>query len=182
MTMTATPAKRDTSDRPVLLCYDGSRQADRAITEAGALIGGGPAVVAHVWEPLSEALRRSPDIPWPGRLVEDEWKIDAAALKQAREVVHLGVQLARAAGFDPDPVISKADHGVADALTDVARQHQVRAIVLGSHGRSTGRTLKLGSVARALLEHCDRSTLVVGFARESAERYNRSVDTTVSLR
>jgi hypothetical protein len=46
----------DGTERPVLLAYDGSEGAARAIETAGAILHGGPAVVAVVWRPLSSFL------------------------------------------------------------------------------------------------------------------------------
>ena len=39
--------------RPVLLCFDGSSGAERAIAEAGALLAPRAAVVLTVWEPVA---------------------------------------------------------------------------------------------------------------------------------
>ena len=47
-----------TAAGPLLLCYDGSDGAYRAIGTAGALFPGQRAVVLHVWTPM--AVRSGP--------------------------------------------------------------------------------------------------------------------------
>jgi nucleotide-binding universal stress UspA family protein len=149
-------------ERPVILCFDGSEQAANAISEAGVLLHGGPAVVFHAWEPIAKAMDRHPGIPWPGSLISMEPEVDAAAAEHARELVERGVDLARSAGFSPEPVVSRADDGVWVAISELVKERDARAIVLGSHGLSTARPFGAGSVARALVEHCERPTIVVG--------------------
>jgi nucleotide-binding universal stress UspA family protein len=149
-------------ERPVVLCFDGSEQAANAISEAGALLDGGPAVVFQAWEPIAKAMDRHPAIRWPDSLISMEPEVDAAAAKHARELVEQGVEVARSAGFSPEPVVSRADYGVWVAISEFAKDRDARAIVLGSHGLSTARPFGAGSVARALLEHCERPMIVVG--------------------
>jgi hypothetical protein len=43
----------------VLLSYDGSDAARRAIERAGQLLGGGEAIVLTVWESLGSAILRN---------------------------------------------------------------------------------------------------------------------------
>jgi nucleotide-binding universal stress UspA family protein len=50
---------------------------------------------------------------------------------------------------------------VAVALGEYATEHGAAAIVVGSRGRSAGRELLLGSVAKAVLHHAHRPVLVV---------------------
>ena len=49
------------ADAPVLIAYDGSDTARRAVREAGKLFGSRQALVVTVWEP---ALAYEADIPW----------------------------------------------------------------------------------------------------------------------
>jgi nucleotide-binding universal stress UspA family protein len=153
---------------PVLLCFDGSGQAANAIADAGVLLAGGPALVLNAWEPIAEGLGRYPGIHWPSSLISMAPEVDAAAAEQARELAERGVELARSAGFEAKPMVSRADHGVWAAIAEFAKEQDVRAIVLGAHGLSTARPFRTGSVARALLEHCQRP-MIVGGRNEAAE-------------
>jgi hypothetical protein len=76
----------------VLLCYDGSEAARRAITCAGRALGSGEAIVLTVWESLGSAiLRRLPsgetefgrDAQGIAEDVVDE--LDASTAERARE-------------------------------------------------------------------------------------------------
>jgi nucleotide-binding universal stress UspA family protein len=159
---------KGSAGRPVLLCFDGSEQSGRAIAEAAGLLNGGLALVLHAWEPISRAMMRDPQIPWPGRLVDMEPEVDAAAEQQAHELAQRGAVLARAAGFDAEPVIARADRGIWAAIERVANDRDARAIVVGSSGVSSTHPAGAGGVARALLDHGqDRPTIVVGRDRRT---------------
>lgn len=43
----------------ILVCYDGSPDAQAAIDHAGELLSGQPAVVLTIWEPFVEVMARS---------------------------------------------------------------------------------------------------------------------------
>jgi nucleotide-binding universal stress UspA family protein len=42
------------SGGPILVCYDGSDDAKRAVERAGELFAGRRTLVLHVWEPLAD--------------------------------------------------------------------------------------------------------------------------------
>jgi nucleotide-binding universal stress UspA family protein len=95
------------SMRPVLLFYDGSDQADRAIRCAGTLLRGKHAVVLH-----------APQTPFKDDVTES-----------ARRVV-------RDAGFDPVALV-KARHGcMPGVVREQAHHHDVSVIVVAAHGGS----------------------------------------------
>jgi nucleotide-binding universal stress UspA family protein len=58
--------------------------------------------------------------------------------------------------------------GVADALTQCANDHAVAMLAVGSRGRSVGREIVLGSVARATLRNAERPVMVVPRGEERA--------------
>ena len=98
------------AESPALLCYDGSDPAKRAIEEAGALLGGGPAVVLTVWESVGSSVLLYPP-PVPGELgreirgmSEDVIDgLDRGTAEQAKAVATEGAEAAAAAGFDARP-------------------------------------------------------------------------------
>jgi nucleotide-binding universal stress UspA family protein len=51
--------------------------------------------------------------------------------------------------------------GVASAILDVADELDAEAIVVGSRGLTGVKSLLLGSVSHALLQHADRPVIVV---------------------
>ena len=146
---------------PVLLCFDGSEDSRLAILQAGKLLGGGRALVVHVWEPLSAMLLRNPLIHSPGPLVEPAAELDAAGADAAARLTAEGVQVARAADFDAKPLCVRSDDGIWPAIVGLAEEHDVRAVALGSRGLSAASSVLLGSVSNGVALHCRRPVLVV---------------------
>jgi nucleotide-binding universal stress UspA family protein len=149
--------------RPVVLAYDGSTDAKHAVATAGELLGG-PAVVVHVYATPALA---APAMPAPGIAIALDptvtVEVEQRAREQARAVVNEGVEVARAAGFDPTPVLVPGDgvHAVWNALVSVAEQHDASIIVLG-HGHLSWLEEKLlGRVDSGVVKHAGRPVLVV---------------------
>jgi nucleotide-binding universal stress UspA family protein len=168
-------ANRETRG-PVLLCYDGSDNARRAIGRAGQLLGGGEAVVLTVWESLGSAiLRRLPsDGTEFGREargiandVVDE--LDASTADAARATALEGAALATEAGFEARPLSPRALAGAAErtavtvwrAVLDAADEERAELIVLGSRGRSGVKSMVLGSVSYGVVHNTGRPVLIV---------------------
>jgi nucleotide-binding universal stress UspA family protein len=156
----------DTATGAVLLCFDGSEDARRAIERAGAILGGGPALVVHVWEPLSAVVLRNPLIHSPGPLAEQAADLDEAGAATAERLTEEGVRVARAAGFDAAPLCVRSDQRVWPAIVRLAEERQARAVVLGSRGLSKVGSMLLGSVSNGVVHHCRQPSLVVP-SRES---------------
>jgi len=140
---------------PILICYDGSTGAKRAIDAAAHLLGPGPAVVLHVGVVMTpaEAIAAT-DAVIPGNAFEE---LNAAdALPVARE----GAELARAAGFD-----AEARVGVGgptwQGIVDLADELDAPLIVIGSRGLSGLREAFEGSISHDVVEHARRPVLVV---------------------
>lgn len=156
----------DPATGPVLLCFDGSEDARRAIERAGAILGGGPALVVHVWEPLSAVVLRNPLVHSPGPLAEQAADLDDAGAATAERLTEEGVRVARAAGFDAAPLCVRSDQRVWPAIVRLAEERQARAVVLGSRGLSKVGSMLLGSVSNGVVHHCRQPSLVVP-SRES---------------
>lgn len=146
--------------RPVLIAYDGSDQANRAIAEAGRVLGAGrAAVVLTVREPIEHF-----DFAGLGGATTlDPATVSAmqeAAQNEATAVAEEGAALARTAGFDAEARVGIAPSpwqeivGVADAL-------DADLIAIGSRGRTGLKKVLLGSVASAVAQHSRRSVLIV---------------------
>ena len=81
----------------ILLCYDGSPQAEHAIEVAGRLFPGARAYVLYVWEPVERIIARySVLAPFMG---EEVGEADADVAAEAARVAAAGVELAGAAGL-----------------------------------------------------------------------------------
>jgi nucleotide-binding universal stress UspA family protein len=151
-------------ESPVLIAYDGSEVSRAAVREAAELFAGRPALVATVWEPgLAARTLGPPDalgmstVPDPATIET----IDRLQRERASTVAADGAELARSLGLAADPEAVPDEVDVADTLIDIARQRGAAVVVVGSQGISGLRSRLLGSVARKLIEHCDRPVLVI---------------------
>ena len=144
-------------DRPVLLCFDGSADAGRAVAAAAALIGARPAVVLTVWEPARDLTPLNPVGDAVGRLSGLYADVDEAGLELARETAATGAELAAGHGFAARPWVRCG--AAAGTIRRVAVELDATAIVLGARGRSV--STMLGSVSTRVCHHADRPVLVV---------------------
>ena len=145
----------------ILICYDGSDDAKAAIDEAGTLLGGQPATVLTVWQPFAELLAETPlgfGIG-PGALNIEE--ADDASRAAAEHLAAEGAELARQAGFNARPRESTRLQTTAHAILAEAEACGASAIVMGSRGLTGLKSLLLGSVSHAVLQHADRTVIVV---------------------
>ena len=150
------------STAPVLLCYDGSDAAAHAIAKSGPLLGGGDALVVHVWRPVSATLLRNPLVGAPqGALGEAAAEIDAVAAEAASRVAADGAEKARAAGFDAEPLPVRDEGKEWQAIVALAEDRSARAVVVGPRGHSRLDALALGSVSHGLLHHARCPVIVV---------------------
>jgi nucleotide-binding universal stress UspA family protein len=146
------------AERPVLLCYDGSEGAKRAIAKAGELFSARQAIVLHIWEswgahaPALAAVSGAVH----GMAVE----LDEIADGQSTEIAAEGVVAAQAAGFEAEPLSYPATGPLWRAVLDSAAECDAAAIVLGSRGLS-GLSAVLGSVSHGVVNNSQRPMLIV---------------------
>jgi nucleotide-binding universal stress UspA family protein len=139
----------DQHDGPVVFAYDGSDQAKAAIREAGRqLRNGRTAIVLTVWEPPASLAAGAPLVP-PAGMEEQE----------AREVAEEGAALARACGFQAEPIVERGNP-IWERIVELAEKLDADIVVMGSHGRTGIRLALLGSVAAATARHTDRAVLI----------------------
>ena len=145
----------------VILCYDGSADARSAIDRAGAPLKSSPAVVLAVWEPFIDVIARAGLGMAYGPTNWDGDEVDAASERSATALAEEGAARARELGLDAQPRTTASDGSVAGAILDVADELDAEAIVLGSRGLTGVKSLLLGSVSHAVLQHADRPVIVV---------------------
>lgn len=162
----------------ILIGYDGSADAKAAIDHTAVLFPGAQTAVLAVWksfEPLSYhgGLAGAFAYSGPlGRRPEDfnfeEWdrSLEKAAHAQATE----GAERATRAGLDATPRVARRRESVADAIIDEAGALDAAAIVVGSRGNTRARSWLVGSVSHAVLEHADRTVIVVPSSTVAAKR------------
>jgi nucleotide-binding universal stress UspA family protein len=143
--------------QPLLLCYDGSENAKRAIREAARLLAPRPAVVLSVWQDAAAI----PSLAWAGGSVPDLEDLLTAAREGAERMAEEGAGIARATGFVVTTRVAEAKGPIWMAVEEVAEEHDADAIVVGSRGFSGIKSLLLGSVSSGIVHHSLRPTIVV---------------------
>jgi nucleotide-binding universal stress UspA family protein len=146
-------------DCPLLICYDGSADAKLAIKRAGDLLAAKPALVVTVWQPTAAL----DSFAWSGATASmvNFVELDRAGAEDGRRVAHEGVRIAHEAGLEAEPVAIKATGPVWQTIIETAAHHNAAAIVMGSRGLTGVRSMLLGSVSSAVVQHADRATLVI---------------------
>jgi nucleotide-binding universal stress UspA family protein len=143
------------TDAPILICYDGSGDAGRAIDAAADLLGPRHAVVLDVGPPLTALESVAVMAPVTPGAVFEELNED-----EARQRAKAGAQLAQRAGFD-----AEARAGLAaptwEAIVDCADEIGAAVIVLGSRGLKGAREAFEGSVSHQVAKHAGRPVLIV---------------------
>jgi nucleotide-binding universal stress UspA family protein len=145
----------------ILICYDGSDDAKAAIAQAGALFAGQPATVLTVWERLTDRLSRSPAALGMVAGLGDTTEADEATRAGAEETAEEGAGLARQAGLEASARIVERGLSIADAILREADRANASAVVLGSRGLGGVGSFVLGSVSHAVVQHADRSVVVI---------------------
>jgi nucleotide-binding universal stress UspA family protein len=150
----------------VLIGFDGSPAAERALRESAALLQPRRALVVVVWEAgrafdLMEIPSVSLDLPPAGLDVRTAFEVDQAMYEQAQRLAQQGAALARELGLDADGLAVADEVTVPDTLLRVAKEQDSAALVVGSHGHSTLGEILLGSTTHTLLKQADRPVIVV---------------------
>ena len=146
-----------TVTRPILICFDGSKEAEDAIRQAGALMPGREALVLSVAVPAKDELPLDPVSDLVGRFsgLYGEW--DEAVTELAQQQARHGCQLAADANLHAQPVTAAGK--AAPTILRIAEEHDVALIVL-STGRHTALGDLLGSVATRVVHHSKCPVLV----------------------
>jgi nucleotide-binding universal stress UspA family protein len=162
MPVLVVPAEPAEGDGPVLVGFDASEPAARALTAAASLLRGREALVVHVWRSqvrhtlTGQALRRGP-VPEIRELTDELERLFAGA---AGEDAEQGAALAREHGLDAQGRAIESDRSVASVLLETAGAEGAPAIVVGRRGRGAVASAVLGSVSSSLLHAADRPVLL----------------------
>ena len=150
-----------TTAAPILICYDRSPGARRAIEYAGELLPGRQALVLNVWAfPLEMSM-----YTLGAAAIYDE----SSQRELAAEAASQGCEIARESGLVATPLIaSGSSEGTARTVLRIAEEHDASLIVVGSRGLGGLHTLFLGSVSHGVVHHAHRPVLVVPPAPEIA--------------
>lgn len=160
----------EAAEGPILIAFDGSDAAQRAVSDAARLLGARKALVVTVWESgLAYAMQDvRPDgmILSPAVDPEVAMNVDREVRSHAGRVANEGATLARSLGLDAEPLAVPDDRDVSDTILNLARERHAAAIVVGSRGLSGLRARLEGSTTKSLLKHANCPVIVVHEPRE----------------
>ncbi len=152
---------------PLLVAYDGSPSAQRAIADAARLHPGAHALILYVWEaPLPTPTADPFGVGGPMFDPEQVEEVDRIVREHAEEVAADGAKRAREAGLEAEPVAEPARGPVWATILDVAQERGADLVVVGARGRSTVGSLLLGSVSNGVVHHAHLPVLVIRPPRE----------------
>ena len=153
------------ADPLVLIAYDGSDTARRAVREAAKLFGSRPVLVVTVWEP---ALAYETEIPMAGldmpavpMDIEGARDVEEELHQRARRTAQAGAELARSVGLQAKGLAVADEVHVADTIVGLARKRGVAAIVVGSRGLKGLRARLEGSTSNTVLKNAPCPVVVV---------------------
>ncbi len=157
----------------ILVCYDGSVDAQAAIDRAAALMPGAGAVVLVIWESLLETMTRNGSLGMGLGMVSayGDDDVDVTIKQAALDTATEGVQRAVSAGLVAHPRVANRDMDITAAILSVAVDVDADVIVLGTRGRGGVKSVMLGSVSQSVLHHADRPVLVVPSAAVCEQRH-----------
>lgn len=151
-----------TSERPALICFDGSDDAVVAIAAAGEMLAPRAAVVLAVSEPVASWAPYDPAtiLGAPlSRLASKALDLDDITREVAREQLARGSELATSAGFRAEGRLEVGKPW--RIICDIADELGAEPIVVGARGLGRVESALLGSVSTAVVFHTKRPVLVV---------------------
>ena len=151
---------------PILIAYDGSDTARRAVHEAAELFGSRRALVVTVWEPglAYEVGAMTADPTGLGPEPVDSGaaqEVDDASKGHADRVAEDGAALAKSLGVQAEALAVADEGNVADAIVELARKRGVAAVVVGSRGLTGLRARLEGSTSNAVAKHASCPVVLV---------------------
>ncbi|KZM69693.1 universal stress protein [Nocardia terpenica] len=146
----------------MLIAYDGSENAKRAVEYAGRFLSATRAVVLTAWEPM---VRQAARLSGMSGVMQPEWlpdeELEDIAFVDAKQINAEGVRLAKLSGLNAEARTAECTSTIWNAIVDVADELDVDIIVAGTRGATGIRALMHSSVAEAVLKHCHRPILLV---------------------
>ena len=149
----------------IVVCYDGSPDAQAAIAHAARLMPGAEATVLTIWEPFADAVMHGGGAGtggpvWVGSDA-DGGRFDTASQASALETATEGAERANAVGLVAEGRITSRPDGSGRAILGVAAEVDADVVVLGTRGRGGVKSFLLGSVSHEVVQHADRPVLII---------------------
>jgi nucleotide-binding universal stress UspA family protein len=154
----------------VVVGFDGTPAAERAVRAAAELFAGRKALVVTVWEAgrafdLALIPARGYELPLSAIDVRAAEQLDQAMYREAQQLANWGARLAGDHGLDAEGLAVADELNPADTLVRVAKEHEAQVMVVGGHQHGRLAELIFGSTTRGVLRHAHCPVLV---AQDSA--------------
>jgi nucleotide-binding universal stress UspA family protein len=150
----------DGSARPILIGYDGSDGARRAVRRVAALFPGRQTLVVTAWLGVADAAPELTLAPG-GLIVAAVESLSEVMQERATGIADDGVRLAGEAGLPAQSRTVRSHRAIWEGITRCADEAEAELIVLGSRGHGAITAAILGSVSTGVLHHAHRSVLIV---------------------
>jgi nucleotide-binding universal stress UspA family protein len=154
------------TSRPVVIGFDGTPAAERAVRAAGALLAPRHALVVVVWEAGRVFEYAELPVATLGMApvavdIRTAMELDQAMYDAAQQMAQRGAALAKEAGLDAQGLAVADDVTVADTLVRLAQERDAQAVVVGTHGHGVIGELLLGSTSRGVVKRAPCPVVVV---------------------
>jgi nucleotide-binding universal stress UspA family protein len=143
---------------PVVIAFDGSPAAMRALRQAAELLAPRPGLVVVVWEAgvaydFATIPSAGLDLPPAQFDLRPVAELDEALAADAREMARRGAAIATSLGMPADGLAVADAMSVGDTLVRVVGDVDAAAVVVGRHGHSALRDVLLGSTTNHLIRN-----------------------------
>ncbi|GAA4822022.1 MULTISPECIES: universal stress protein [Tomitella] len=146
----------------IVIAYDGTENARRAIRYAGRFLAAERAILVTVWEPM---VRQAARMSGLSGMMQPDWLPDDdtedIAHVEAREVAEEGLQLAAEAGLTAEARCIESGTTVWTTIVEIADELDADVIVTGTRGTTGLRSLIHSSTADQVLRHSHRPVMIV---------------------
>jgi nucleotide-binding universal stress UspA family protein len=149
---------------PILIAYDATPAAERALREAAALFTGRPGLVLVVWKAglafeLIALPASSVGLPPAPLDIRAAMEAEQTLYEGARRAAEQAARLARELGLDAQPLVVADDPDVPvdETIVSVARERGAQAVVVGAQAKSG----ILGNVPRGVIRTAPCAVVVV---------------------
>lgn len=158
------PTTQQPSGQSLMIAYDGSPNADRAIRYAAHFLRPRVVHVVTAWEPGGLSASRLSALSGGMHPFVDsglEADVDDALRDEAAAINDGGVELATSLDLDATGSLVEVETNVWGALVAAADTLDVDVLVTGTRGESGLKALLHSSVAGRVLKHCHRPVFIV---------------------
>lgn len=157
------PPTCDDDQGPLVVGWDGSPEAERALQACARLFAGHDICVVHVWEsPMRHSLfTKALHAGGPREMGEVIDTLDADLAERHAQTVATGVTLAQELGLVARGRLLESEGPPSHEVLTIADELRAGAIVVGRRGRNELSAAVTGSVSGSLVHAGERPVLVV---------------------